>query len=184
MPVRSYSPAEPEETVRPWFVSGQTAEILAPDTAPPLASVTVPLMSPVIRCADTDAAQRRKISVQLIDIEMRLDIGPPRHEERSLAGTTRLVEILCRCRFLSTRFEKWVKPRILAALAQIHINVTRGYGFQRVTRFATANNESMRKSNVASVAPAARRPTKRTSKFSTHLCFEGGAPGGVRTPDP
>jgi hypothetical protein len=35
-------------------------------------------MSPVVRCADRDAAERRrKIRVQLRDREVRLDIGHP-----------------------------------------------------------------------------------------------------------
>src|SRR5712672_2813517 len=126
-----YSPPPPEVTTRVWFVSGQTAEIAAPPTAAPLCSITVPLMSPVVRCADTDAAQRRrKLRVQLIDREVRLDIRPPRRKVKSVAGTTRLAEILCRCRFLSTRFGKWVELKFFSVLTQIYINVARRSGRQ------------------------------------------------------
>jgi hypothetical protein len=45
--------------------------------AAPEASVTSPLMSPVILCADTDAAERRKIRIKFMDRETRLDIGHP-----------------------------------------------------------------------------------------------------------
>src|SRR6267154_3646181 len=84
-------------------------------------------MSPVVRCADTDAAQRRrKIRVQLIDREIRLDIRPPRRKVKSVAGTTRLGEILCGCRFLSTTFRKWIKLKFFSLLTQIYINTIEG----------------------------------------------------------
>ena len=111
--------------------------------AAPEASVTSPLMSPVVRCADTDVAQRRrKIRVQLIDREIRLDIRPPRRKVKSVAGTTRLGEILCRCRFLSTRFGEWVELKFFSLLTQIYINVARRSGRQTERQFSFRRTRS------------------------------------------
>jgi Na+-transporting methylmalonyl-CoA/oxaloacetate decarboxylase beta subunit len=59
IPDKRYSPALPEVTERVWFVSGQTAEIVAPATAAALWSVIVPVISPVVICAESETAERR-----------------------------------------------------------------------------------------------------------------------------
>src|SRR4029077_618300 len=88
-------------------------------------------MSPVTICADEGIALIRSSRTALNrDTQIRLDIGPPRHEVRSLARTTRLVEILCRCRFLSTRFRRSIQLKFFSLLTQIYINVATRPGRQ------------------------------------------------------
>jgi hypothetical protein len=54
-----YSPALPDVNERVWFVSGQTADTVAPATEAPLESITVPVISPVVICAGRQNAQPR-----------------------------------------------------------------------------------------------------------------------------
>ncbi len=87
--------------------------------------------------------------------------------------------------FFVNKIREMGRTEILVALAQIHINVTIGYGFQRVTRFRYGEQRvnAQIKCGVGCASSSEGR-LDEDSKFSAHSYFEGGAPGGVRTPDP
>src|SRR6266478_7308463 len=107
IPDNWYSPALPEVTERDWFVWGQTAEIVAPATAAPLWSVTVPVISPVVICAGRETAEARiSMRAKEKDVRRRLSIGMPPLLQTvgPLARTNQCGEILFRAGFLSTKF--------------------------------------------------------------------------------